>query len=390
MLIPGGRQGVYVPTGHILYTADGGLFAVAFDLAQRRVLGAPVRMLERVGATLLSRGYSVSATGVLVQHDAPGSGGVGTNRVVIVDPARGADTVRMPPGRRAYPRFSPDGKSMAMEVFADGRAGATDIYTLDLLNGTYTQLTFDGDNNAPVWSPDGKRIVFSKRDTDPSGSGEDLFVKPADNSAPERRLTTLGSLAARPHQWIDEKTVLFDAVVVGRANDVFTVAADSGSAPVPYLPSPFSEVEPWLSPDRKLLAFTSNETSGPQVWMRDFPVPQGKWNISHGPGSAARWSPDGRFVYFWRSAVGPFSLDTLLRARVDRTPAVVVQAPEVVATINADGVQHWDLHPDGRRFIVAVISSEPAATSASAPQARYLILLNWFDELRRQTGATPK
>jgi serine/threonine-protein kinase len=386
VLIPGGRAAVYVPTGYILYsTSDGGLFAVPFDLAQRRVQGAPVRVLERVGGRLGARGYSVSATGVLVQYDAEGAVNLTSNRLVIVDPGRGVDTVRLPPARRAYPRFSRDGRSIAMEVFAEGRNGATDIYTLDLVTGTYTQLTFEGDNDQPVWSPDGRRILFDRVATDPAG--EDLFIKPADNSAPERRLTTLGSREIGAEQWIDDRTLLFDAIVPGRAADVFTVAADSGSAPAPYLQSPFNEAEPRLSPDRKLLVFTSNETGDNQVWMRDFPVPQGKWNISRGGARAPRWSPDGRFVYFWR---GGAPLDTLFRARIDRTPTVVVHAPEVVAAIDAEGTQNWDLHPDGRRFIVAVAAGAPAATAAAAPQSRYLILQNWFGELRRLTVVKPR
>ena len=120
--------------------------------------------------------------------------------------------------------------------------------------------------------------------------------------------------------------------------------------------------------------------------MRDFPVPQGKWNISRGRARAPRWSPDGRFVYFWR---GSAALDTLFRARIERTPAIAVHAPELVVAMDADGLQNWDLHPDGRRFIVAVPESKAAATTA-APQSRYLILQNWFGELRRLTAAKPR
>ena len=119
--------------------------------------------------------------------------------------------------------------------------------------------------------------------------------------------------------------------------------------------------------------------------MRDYPVPQGKWNVSRGSGFAPRWSPDGRYVYFWRAGV---PLDTLFRARIDRTPGVVVQSPEVVAVINIDGLANWDLHPDGRRFVASVPAPEPAA-GPGAQQSRYLIVQNWFGELRRLTGVKP-
>ena len=121
--------------------------------------------------------------------------------------------------------------------------------------------------------------------------------------------------------------------------------------------------------------------------MRDYPVPQGKWNLSRGGGGQSRWSPDGRFVYFWR---GRAVLDSLFRVQIDRVPAVVVHAPEPVAAMDAEGIQNWDLHPDGRRFVVAVPDAGPTATTGSAQQSRYLILQNWFGELRRLTGAKPR
>ncbi len=386
VLIPSGSGAVYVPTEHLLYnTTDGGTFAVRFNLAKHQVEGAAVRVLERVGGTGNVRGYWVSASGVLVQHDAEGSGNSTSNLLVIVDPGSGADTVRLPPGRRAKPRFSPDGRSIAMEVASDVRNGASDLYTLNLVTGTYTQLTFDGDNDEPVWSPDGKRILFDRVAS--IAPGEDLYIKPADNSGPERRLTTMRSGEIRAQQWMDDKTLLFDAMTPDRAIDAFTMGADSGSAPVPYLKSPFNEGEPRLSPDRKMMVFTSDEAGGQQVWMRDFPVPQGKWNISRGDARSPRWSPDGKFVYFWRAGS---PIDTLFRVRVDRTSNVVVQAPEMVVAMDADGTVNWDLHPDGRRFLVAVSGGSAAPTASTAKPSRYLILQNWFGELRRLTAARSK
>jgi len=379
VLIPSGGGAVYVPTGHLVYASDGGAFAVRFSLATHRVEGAPVRVLERAAATINVRGFWVSATGVLVQHDAGGSVNTGTDRLLLVDPGHGADTVPLPPGLRAKPRFSPDGRSIAMEVTANDRDGESDIYTLDLVTGTYTPLTFDGDNDEPVWSPDGKRILFDRR----PDAGEDLFITPADNSGPARQLTTMKSPEIQAQQWMDDTTLVFEAVNTDGAADVFTIGADSGSAPVPYLTSPFNEREPHISPDRRMIVFTSDEAGGRQLWMRDFPVPQGKWNIARGTLRAPRWSPDGRFVYFWQPGS---PIDTLFRARIDRTPGVVVHAPEIVQVMDASGVQNWDLHPDGRRFVVVVDAANVAATGTSTQPARYLILQNWFSELRRLTA----
>lgn len=272
-----------------------------------------------------------------------------------------------------------------MEVRAGDRSSDTDIYTLDLVTGTYTQLTFKGDHDNPVWSPNGTHLLFaSEVRTNPAG--EELFIKPADNSGAERRVTRLNLDEVKGAQWLDDTLLVFDARVPGRGDDIFITKADSGSVPVPYLQTPANEYEPRVSPDRTLIAFGSNETGSGQVWLRDFPVPQGKWNISRGRGAAARWSPDGRYVYFWR---GTLPLDSLFRARVDRTPSIVVQAPEFVLAIDVDNISSWDFHPDGRRFIVNV-PVRAGASSTGAPMRRYLILQNWFGELRRLTAAKPQ
>ena len=384
VLIPGGSRAVYVASGQILYvSSEGGLFAVPFDLAKRKVSGGAVRVLERVGVSIISRGYSISASGVLVQRDAPGSGSVAENRLVIVDPGKGADTVRLPSARFQNMRFSPNGRSLAVDAAVSGRNGESDIYTLDLVTGTYTQLTFERDNDGPVWSPDGTRLLFDSRPQ--SGEGEDLFIKPADNSAPERQLTRLSTEVVTA-EWLDDTLLVFSAQIVGRGWDVLVVNADSGSVPVPYLQTPANEDQPRISPDRKLIAFRSNETGVPQVWLRDFPVLQGKWNLSRGQGNAPRWSPDGRYVYFWRGAQ---PLDSLFRVRIDRVPTTVVQAPELVVAMDVDNIASWDLHPDGRRFIVNI----PAVSGTSptgAQGVRYLILQNWFGELRRLTAPRPE
>ncbi|MHB1068965.1 MAG: protein kinase domain-containing protein [Gemmatimonadaceae bacterium] len=390
VLLPSGRAPTYVPSGHLLYSAsEGGLFAVPFDLKRHRVTGAPARVLERVGGTIGTRGYSVSRAGILVQYDADGSGGGSFNDLVIFNPGRGADTVRLPRARHGLPRFSQDGRAIAMEVVSESRSGQSDIFTVDLVTGTYTQLTFDGDNDEPAWSPDGKRVAFDKQ---MPPSGEDLHVKPADNSGAERRITTTHSGEVGLQQWIDDKTLLYTNVIPGRANDIFTVGADSGASPVSYLQTPFAETNPRLSSDRKYLAFLSNETGINQLWMRDYPVPKGKWNLSRGEASAPRWSPDGSAVYFWRIGA---PLDTLYRVRISRTPSVAVAAPDVVATLDMDGVSNWDLHPDGRRFVASVATTgttTPSASSGGSGMAatRHLILQNWFSELRRLTARAPK
>jgi serine/threonine-protein kinase len=385
-LLPYALQPTYVRTGHILYVnEDGGLYAVRFDLRSHRIAGTPTRVLDRVAATLLIRGYSVSDDGQLVYYDGPsavpGSTLMGRTRLLVITPGGGTDTIRLPDGRRLNPRFSPDGRSVAYE-FMKSLPNVTDLYTYDLITGTNTQLTFDGDNDDPVWSPDGKQIAFTKSVPD---SGEDVFIKPIDGTVPERLLLSMRG-GQNPTQWAEAGTLIVQSDAAGQS-DLLIVSTDSGATPRTYLQAPWNERGMQVSPDGKLAAYTSEET-GRDVWIRDYPVPQGRWRVSSTELSGgARWSRDGNYVYFWRD--GTAGLDTLFRARIDRRPSVVVHPPELVLTIDLPGYENWDLHPDGKRIVVvANVASSQSTPNSSQPAAltRYVIVQNWFTELKRLTS----
>jgi eukaryotic-like serine/threonine-protein kinase len=388
MLLPFAFHPTYVSTGHLLYVDEsGGLFAVVFDLRSHRVSGTPTRVLERVAATPLIRGYSVSQDGQLVYRDAPsilGSTSTYRNLLLVVTPGGIVDTLRLPEGRRLNPRFSPDGRLLAYEQAKNQAGNQTDLYAFDLITGTNTQLTFDGDNDDPVWSPDGKRIAFTKSTLQ---SGEDVFVKPVDNSAPEQELLSLGG-NQNPTAWPDSATILIQSEAAGQS-DLLVMSPQPGDKPRPYLEAPWAESEMQLSPDGKLAAFTSWEGGGMDVWIRDYPIPQGKWRVSSSDlSSGPRWTRDGKYVYFWRgSSAAP---DTLYRARIDRRPSVVVHTQERVLVMDTPGSGDWDLHPDGKRIVVAAIPAQAAPASAAgnstASAPRYVIVQNWFTDLKRLTS----
>jgi serine/threonine-protein kinase len=211
--------------------------------------------------------------------------------------------------------------------------------------------------------------------------GGEIRIKAADNSGSEEVLVRATGLNV-PSEWPREDLLLFTRFVGAGNTDLFTVAPTAGAEPRPYLSAPWFERNMVLSPDGSFAAFDARESSQFEIWLRDFPTPVGKWKVSPDGGQYPRWSPDGRYIYYWKT--GPV-VDTLVRARVERVPSVVVRAPERVAMLDAAGVQNWDLHPDGKHFIVSVPDVRAPSTAASAvaePTDRYLIVLNWFSQLR--------
>jgi len=388
-LFADGDNPLYIASGPILYVPrTGGLFAVPFDLHSRRVTGPAVRVLDRVASGFSRRGFSVSREGTLVylEGQATNAGGAGRpTRFLLLDASGRADTLRLPPGRYLYPHFAPDGRMIAYERMNLDRDNETDIYTFDLVTGTTTQITFDGDNDAPLWSPDGMRLLYDVEDSGSDSTvGEDLFIKPADNSSAQTRILSHPG-DQRPLAWLADDRLVFVSRDQGSRNaDLMVMPLADSSAVQPYLQAPWNEDEFALSPDGRLAAFVSNETETREVWLRDFPTPEGKWRVSFGGGGEPRWSPDGSTLYFWRFAPGA---DTLKAVRVTRTPRVSVGSAEVVLV--RDVLAGWDLHPDGRRFLVVEneAAANPAQAAAGQSSDRYLVVLNWYEELKQRMAA---
>ncbi|MBL0171064.1 MAG: protein kinase [Gemmatimonadaceae bacterium] len=376
----------YIATGHVLYIAEsGGLFAVPFDLRRHVTTGQPFMLLDRVAAAVGQRGYSVSSNGVLVYHEGTPNlrtGGQVPNRLALVDFTGVIAPIQIPSGTYALPRFAPNRGAIAYQVWAN-RGIDRDIHTFDLATKTDVRLTFADDNTNAVWSPDGTRMLFVK---EVGGSNRsDLFVKPADNSGSEQ-LVHPQVRREVPSDWFRGDTVLFNAIGTG-GWDIFTYAMKGGGTPQPYADGAWNETTARVSPDGTLAAFTSSESGSPEIWIRDFPIPKGKWQVSSTSGQGVRWSRDGKYVYYWKSfaAAG----DSLFRARIDRTPAVVVRAPEFLLSLAVSGgVENWDLHPDGKRFVVTLpdLPSNPPASTPGAQASRYLVVQNWFTELQAITA----
>ncbi len=380
-----GLHPVLVESRYLVYVSErGSLVASRFDPASRRTIGEPLQLAEQAASTSNARAFSISRNGSLVLVGGLPTSGLGESgtRLLLGTIGGSLDTLRLPPGRRVEPRFSPDGRKLAYRLDATGRLGDGDLYTFDLVDNSNTQLTFGGNNTDPIWSPDGKRLLFSRKSDSTNG---DLYVKPADSSAPEQLLLLL-PYNQWPTDWPSEDQIAL-ATDTPDGHDLLLWSPGRGGEPTPYLTTPWAEREMSVSPDGKLAAFTSNEAGAREVWIRDFPMPRGKWRASRGASGAPRWSSDGRYL-FYTHAGGGSGIDTLYRVLVERKSAVSVSAtPEVMFIGDIDGISNWDLHPDGKHFVVAMPENGagPAATSATTVEAvaRYVITLNWVASLER-------
>ena len=170
VLIQGGTEGRYVPTGHILYVRDGTLCAVPFDLGAMEVTSGPASMVEGVrtagGNFTGAANYALTSGGGLVY--VPGATGGADATLVWVNRESNVEPLSFEPRAYLRPRISPEEDRIAVEIIeGEGRH----IWILDIETSTSQRLTFEGTNRNPVWSPDGSGCISTRTGVEIATSG---------------------------------------------------------------------------------------------------------------------------------------------------------------------------------------------------------------------------
>jgi serine/threonine-protein kinase len=287
------------------------------------------------------------------------------------------------PGQYYMPRFSPDGKRLALAV---GSGRGSDIQVYDWQRDTMTPLTFTQTNDRPVWTPDGRHIVFQ---SESSGANSIGWIRADGAGETQTLLESKGNLT--PYSFFHDGTRLaFAESGMDTGLDLWTLPLDvrdpdhpKPGKPELFLRTQFSEQEPAFSPDGRWIAYTSNESGRYEVYVRPFPsgAPSraGKWQISTGGGSHPIWSGKSRAVFYE-------SLDNHIMVAVYIASADSFAADKPRLWSNAQirepaGIRNLDLAPDGKRFVVSL---RPEATGGQKGSVHVTVLLNFFDELRRR------
>jgi Tol biopolymer transport system component len=372
----GGYYARYLPSGHVVYMHEGSLFAVPFDLKRLEVTGQPAPILEGVLTTPGYAGaqFSFSETGSLA-YIAGRSVGVNVS-IYWMDREGKFTPLRETPGNYTNPMFSPDGKRLALEI-NDGKR--TDIWVYEWERDALTRLTFAGEANvSPVWTPDGQRIVYSSRET---GGALNLWWIRADGAGAAQRLTESKNPQYARSWRPDGKFLAFHELNPSTNFDVMTLPIEGNEKsgwkpgePKPFVNSAFIEVEPAFSPDGRWIAYVSNESGSFEVYVRPFPGPGGKWQISTGGGP--KWSRNGREL-FYRTVDNKIMVVTYTASgdsfRADKPQPW--SPGQFTATAAAN--YNFDLRPDGKRFAVL----KTPGTEHAAAVNKVSFIFNFFDEI---------
>jgi serine/threonine-protein kinase len=383
-LVPGGRDGRYVRSGHIVYYRGGSLLAVAFDLQSAEVRGETVSIFEGVvgssGSTAAGH-FAISDRGALVYR--PGLAGSGVSRSLVwVDQRGNEEPLGAPEGDYWYIDLSPDGSTVAVTKVDEG---TRDIHIWDIESATLERRTYGEMDFAPEFSPDGRTIAFSSG-RPAQEPGRDLYVAPRDGSA---NATLLYGTADNlyPMSWTaDGRLVLLvraGSLVAGGADtdDIVLLSADTQEIEPLVGEVSFSEASPELSPDGRWLLYASNDSGQSQVFVRRIPGPSGRWPVSLAGADRPRWSADGSTIFYvyegamWAASM-QFDEEALVLERERLFP---------VAGYRMDhyGLHVYAVHPVTGRFLLV---KNPVADAGAEGQAgpRVKVILNWFEELKQR------
>ena len=404
-VVAAGTRGSYTPTGHLLFLrstrpeqaaagvaplnlrrdapGDGGpgtttvLMAAPFDAEGGRLTGAPIPLEQDVG------GFAWAADGAFV-YTRSGGGHAAARELVWVDRTGREEPLSLPPAAYDAPRISPDGDRVALESVVE--PGRSDILIHDLARGTSSPMTFEGALDLvsmPVWSSDGRRIVFSSDADD----GVSLFRKAADGTGAAERLTPGGAVQAAQVWAHDADALVLVSAKAGLDFDLNLLPMAGERTPVPLIATPFAEVYADLAPDERWIAYQSNESGIFEVYVRPFPnVADGKWQISQGGGVSAAWSSNGRELFYRGDYLGASAM-MAVEYTTDPTftpspPERLFDAPYRVSAF--DRARPWDFAPSGDRFLMIKEGDRDASERGPTD---LVYVSRWFDELRARVPA---
>jgi Tol biopolymer transport system component len=264
------------------------------------------------------------------------------------------------------PSLSRDDRYVAVRREFDG---ANAIWLVDVLQGTFRQFTSGqspSGGSFPVWSPDGSRIVFSAN----TGSVNDLFIKPFTAAGREELLLQTPELKSASDWSPDGRVVLYRLVSPKTGNDLFVLSLDERKT-VAVAQTPADEREGQFSPDGNWLAFVSNESGRPEVYVQPFPGPGQRQSISSNGGGQPRWRRDGKELFY--IALDGRMMAVPIELLGDHTVAASAPVPLFVTNIGApvqiNNRHQYAVSRDGQRFLMNTIVDEAAAPIT--------LLVNW-------------
>ena len=372
-ILAAGFGAAYVPDGesergHLLFMRDGALFAQAFDPARLQLTGEAARIAEPVGSFLDGAFFSASRNGALAFR-APDE----TFRLTWLDRHGNVLGRVSDPGRYSGLALAP-GETRAVVVQHAVRAMADqDLWLVDLPSGRSSRVTFDARlEDWPVWSEDGRRLVFSS-----TGAIGSLFEQSIAGEQVARLLLESPQHKIPTSISRDGRFLLYTSVNGPTRLDVWVLPLTGERTPYPLIRRAFDQAQAQFSPDGRWVAYVSNESGRQEVLARPFaPVSTSDAEsagesviVSKSGGTAPRWRGDGKELFFLTPE------GAIASVPVSVGPALAVGSPTTL--FQAPGIaEDWSVSADGSRFLVM-------ATEGSSASTFFSLIFDWQGTLHQ-------
>jgi hypothetical protein len=368
LIVSTSANAAYAEPGYLVYLRDNkALVAQPFDRRRYVLSGGAYTLSDEVlyFPTVYKAVFSVSNGEVLVTQTGKGAS---LSQLTWFDRGgRQAGTVGVP-GPYNNVRLSPDGHRVATDQ-ADQDGRRSDIWIHEPARGTMTRLTFDPTGpQAPIWSPNGKKILFA---SNPGLTSASLNLKNADGSGSEEEMADLGTITANPWDWSrDSKYILF-----AKENELWFLSWPERVAKR-LLQGKWTVRNAQFSPDGRWMAYASNETGRMEIYVSTFPSGSGKWQVSSAGGQEPRWRQDGKELFYVSADGKMMAVPVKTGASFEAGSPVALFQAHRRQPISAQDVFSYDVSGDGQRFLIITKLDE-----ANAPPLS--IALNWASEMEK-------
>ncbi len=375
-----GTTGAQVVRGYLLFVRGRTLFAQPFDEGSLKTTAEPVALADGVqvegdsGPTRYAP-FSASDNGVLVylaEH-------AKLSQLTWFDRNGNKLATMGPPGKFSEPSLSPDGSRVALDQdYAKGRS----VWILDLGRGVMSRISLDSpQSGGAVWSPDGKYVAFNAGSNNPGFSGINIVRKASNGTGGEEKLWELVDQIAYVDDWSpDGQNLMLETTTNSKsgqplaAYNLSVLPLHGGAKARPFVESRFNTTHAAFSPNGRWLAYSSDYSGKPEIYIQDFPDAKIKLQVSTDGGDEALWRRDGKELFYTAPNL------SLMSVSVNEGNDLKVGAPKSLFTLPVrnggitDDKPQYAIAADGRILVNALIENTPSPVN---------VVINWTSEMKK-------